>query len=140
MSNPILFWEDRLKRGEHFVTNKVVKISEALGGRLPLGWCRFVKGYIEGDFDIELWFRLASPKWNSCDFLAIFTSTASVDFHRFGGAILKDMPQSSVRQLNGLSVSLRADSCACMESNHEDRSLMFVIVPEAIENPERMRV
>ncbi|MFC1901729.1 hypothetical protein ACFLX3_02230 [Chloroflexota bacterium] len=135
-----LFWEDKLERSEYFVTNKVVKISEALGGRLPLGWCRFTKSYIEGDFDIELWFRLTSPKGDSYDFLAVFTSTASVDSHRDGRTILKGIHQSSVRQLNSLSSPTRADSCAYVESNYEDRCPMFIIIPEAIENPERMRV
>lgn len=140
MGNHNLFWEDRLKWGEYFVTNKVMKISEALGGRLPLGWCRFIKGYIEGDFDIKLWFRLISPKGASCDFLAVFTSTASLYFHRFGGSIFKNIKQSPVCPLNCFSDSSKNDSCACMESNHKDRAPMFIIVPKAIEKPERMRL
>jgi len=132
-----LFWEDRLKFGEHFVTNKVVKISEALGGRLPLGWPPFVKCYIEGDSIIELRFRLTSPEGNSCDFLGIMKCTTRFENHWPPDINLTG--KSSVWQSNDLP-SFEAESRRLMENRADDRTFMFVIVPEAIENPERMRV
>jgi hypothetical protein len=133
-----LFWEDRLKRGENFVTNKVMKISEALGGELPLGWSPFVKSYLEGNLNIELWFTLTSMKSNSCDFLAILKSATSVDSDRAPKHSLAH--PSSVWQPIGLRNQCWTESRSLMDSQHEDRAPVFVIIPEAIENPERMRV
>lgn len=136
INNLRLFWEDRLKRGEYFVTNKVVKISEALGGRLPLGWSPFVKCYIEGDSVIELWFRLTSMEDNSCDFLAIMKCATCHDSHRTNENSVNRPP---IWQANNLP-SLWTDTRRFMEDRADDRTSMFVIVPEAIKNPERMRV
>lgn len=137
MNAPKLFWEDKLKRGEYFITNKVVKISEALGGRLPFGWSPFVKCYIEGDSIIELWFRLTSVEGNSCDFLAIMKYATCRDNHRASNENLANRPP--IWQANDLP-SLWTDSRRLMEGRADDRTSMFVIIPEAIENPERMQV
>ena len=137
MSNLKSFWEDRLKRGEHFVTNKVVKISEALGGRLPFGWSPFVKCYIEGDAVIDLWCRLTGPEGNSCDFYAIMKCATCFDSHRASDETL--LNQSSVWQPDDLPTPW-TNPRRFMESRADDRTSVFVIVPEAIENPERMRV
>lgn len=137
MSSLSLFWEDRVKGGENFVTNKAVKISEALGGRLPFGWSPFVKCYIEGDSIIELWFRLTSLKGNSCDFLAIMKFAACCEDHRPQDENLAN--QSSIWQSDSLR-PFWTESCRFMESRADYRTSMFVIVPEAIENPERMRI
>lgn len=138
MSGHKLFWEDRLKRGENFITNKVVKISEALGGKLPFGWSPFVESYLEGDHNIELWFRLTSVKGNSCDFLAILKYATSLNGDRAPNHNLAH--PCSIWQLDSLGNHPWAESRSLVDGQHESRAPVFVIVPEAIENPEGMRL
>ncbi|MFC2024104.1 hypothetical protein ACFLTJ_00775 [Chloroflexota bacterium] len=122
--------------GEYFFTNKLVKVSEALGGRLPFGFSPFVKGYLEGESYIELRFRLIDALGNCCEFLAIVEVAPCMH--------CKIVPSrgpmhSAIRQSCRLSES-RGDLCAFMETQDEDGGSMFIIVPEAVENPERMKV
>jgi hypothetical protein len=138
MSIPMLFWEDRLKWGENFITDKIVKISEALGGEQPFGWSPLVKSYIEGEHDIELWFRLTTVQGNSYDFLAFLKSATSVDCDRAFETALTN--PSSVWQLDNSHWATGTDCSGFMASQHKARTSVFVIVPEAIENPERMQV
>ncbi len=142
MSNPSLFWEDRLKRGEHFVTNKVVKISDALGGKLPLGWSPFVESYIEGDHGFELWLRLTNAKGYSYDCLAVLKSVpcGHTDGSTDRAANLNSTYQPTIWQLDSVHGACYGDSYTLRDDQHKGGASMFVIVPEAIENPERMRV
>ena len=123
-----------LKLGEHFISNKVVKVSEALGGRLPLGWSPFVKCYLEEDSQVEIWIRVIGSQGESYNFLAIIESATHIH-----GMVAKTTLQAGCPIGQQDSLEFRSNLCALVEGDNEDGTSVFVFVPESIENPEGMR-
>ncbi len=135
MGKSILFCEERLKLGEHFVTHKVVKVFEAFGGRLFLGWSPFIKCYLEGDFQVGHWIKIIGFPSESYDFLAIIE-----DANRMNGVAGEPSLQAECSISQPHTSGFRGNLCAYLACHSEDRTSVFVIVPEAIENPERVQV
>lgn len=127
--------EDGFKPREHFITNEPVEGSEAGGGVLPLGRPRFFKCYRKGDSDIELWFRSVTTEGNGCDFPAVFCFATSLNSdamsHEWGDA-------SPVGVVN--DTQHWYELCVRKCGQDEGRALVFVVVPESIEDIERVRL
>ncbi len=123
-----------LKLGEHFISNKVVKVYEALGGRLPLGWSPFVKCYLEEDSQVEVWIRVIGSQGESYNFLAIIESASHMD-----GVVTEKSFQAGFPIGHQHTPGFGNNLCSLVEGDNEDGTSVFVFVPESIENPEGMR-
>jgi hypothetical protein len=129
-----LFGEDRFKLGHYFISNEIVKVSEALGGRLSFGWSPFVECYLEGEAQLDVWLRVSGAQGERYNVLAIIESAT----HMYGMTPnVRLHTSSTVGQSDWLQN--RGDRSTSMEYYDEDGAVVFVIVPESMEYPERMR-
>src|SRR5207245_10822459 len=113
--------EDWLKLGDDFISDKLVKIDQEVTSDLPPSRSSYVEGYINGEFDLCIWFNAAFGDSAPCEFRAI----------------LYDAPSSDTGRL--LQV-ITSQGDTMIHAAHQVGSPMFVGIPQSVEDVDGMPV
>lgn len=121
--------EKGFKFEHYFFTDKLIKVSEALGGGQPTGWCPFVETYAKGQIYLSLWLRVTSSHFESNDLFAIVEPRVFRVLHPKGASSLTRFPFLSIY-----------DVPISEQNGGEDGGTVFVTIPKSMEEIERMQI